>query len=83
MIAVEGAESQYAFSDAFLGSLSDSDRQLIESQSEQAAQVGDYIRSGLLRGLVIEDRIGANPYKFGLIGSTDAHTGFSSRVSET
>ena len=78
LIAVEGAESQYAFSDAFLGSLSDSDRQLIESQPERAAQVGDYIRSGLLRGLVIEDRIGANPYKFGLIGSTDAHTGFSS-----
>ena len=78
VIAVEGAESQYAFSDAFLGSLSDGDRQLIESQPERAAQVGDYIRSGLLRGLVIEDRIGANPYKFGLIGSTDSHTGFSS-----
>lgn len=39
---------------------------------------GDYIRSALLRGLAIEERIGFNPYRFGLIGSTDAHTGLSS-----
>ena len=36
---------------------------------------GDYVRSGLLRGLVIEEQIGFNPYQFGLIGSTDAHSG--------
>jgi hypothetical protein len=39
---------------------------------------GDYVRSALLRGLAIEERIGFNPYRFGLIGSTDAHTGISS-----
>ncbi|MEH6347221.1 MAG: DUF3604 domain-containing protein [Bermanella sp.] len=39
---------------------------------------GDYVRSGLKRGLEIEKKIGVNPYKFGLIGSTDAHTGISS-----
>jgi len=39
---------------------------------------GDYVRSGLLRGLSIEERIGFNPYRFGLIGSTDAHTGLAS-----
>ncbi|HEB26626.1 MAG TPA: DUF3604 domain-containing protein [Porticoccus sp.] len=39
---------------------------------------GDYIRSGLRRGLEIENNIGVNPYKFGLIGSTDSHTGLSS-----
>ena len=38
---------------------------------------GDYIRSGLNRGLEIENRIGANPFKFGLIGSSDSHTGIS------
>ena len=38
----------------------------------------DYVRSGLKRGLEIEKKIGVNPYKFGLIGSTDAHTGLSS-----
>jgi hypothetical protein len=39
---------------------------------------GDYVRSALLRGLEIEQRVGANPYKFGLIGSTDSHTGMAS-----
>jgi hypothetical protein len=41
-------------------------------------QKGDYIRSALLRGLAIEERIGFNPYQFGLIGSTDSHTGVPS-----
>ncbi len=39
---------------------------------------GDYIRSGLKRGLEIEKKVGVNPYKFGVIGSTDSHTGLSS-----
>lgn len=39
---------------------------------------GDYVRSGLKRGLEFAKNIGANPYKFGLIGSTDAHTAMAS-----
>jgi hypothetical protein len=39
---------------------------------------GAYARSALLRGLQIEQQTGVNPYKFGLIGSTDSHTGLSS-----
>ncbi len=39
---------------------------------------GDFVRSGLKRGLEIEEKIGVNPYKFGVIGSTDSHTGLSS-----
>jgi hypothetical protein len=35
---------------------------------------GEYIRAALKRGLEIEKRTGVNPYKFGLIGSTDSHT---------
>ncbi|MCP5069200.1 MAG: DUF3604 domain-containing protein [bacterium] len=42
------------------------------------AAAGDYVRSALLRGLAIEEKIGFNPYRFGLIGSTDAHTGLPS-----
>ena len=38
----------------------------------------EYVRSALMRGLEIEARVGANPYKFGLVGSTDVHTGLSS-----
>ncbi len=42
------------------------------------AKRGDYVRDGLRRGLEIEAAVGANPYRFGLIGSTDAHTGIAS-----
>jgi hypothetical protein len=35
---------------------------------------GEYVREALKRGLLIEQQTGANPYKFGLIGSTDSHT---------
>lgn len=37
----------------------------------------EYARSALKNGLVLEQRLGVNPYKFGLIGSTDTHTGLS------
>jgi hypothetical protein len=37
-----------------------------------------YVRSALGRGLQEEARIGANPYRFGLIGASDSHSGFSS-----
>ena len=35
---------------------------------------GEYARSGLKRGLEFEQGLGVNPYKFGMIGSTDSHT---------
>lgn len=38
----------------------------------------DYVRSALLRGLGFQNSIGANPYKFGVIGATDNHIGMSS-----
>jgi len=41
-------------------------------------QAGDYVRSALLRGLKIERDQGTNPYRFGMIGSTDSHTGMAS-----
>jgi hypothetical protein len=37
-------------------------------------QPGSYVRDALKRGLLIEQRTGANPYQFGVIGSTDSHT---------
>ncbi len=37
----------------------------------------EYARSGLRLGLELDDRLGVNPFKFGLIGSTDAHTAFA------
>jgi hypothetical protein len=45
---------------------------------DYVASAADYIRPALKRGLAIEKKVGVNPYKFGLIGSTDSHTGLSS-----
>jgi hypothetical protein len=35
---------------------------------------GEYAREALKRGLAIETKLGTNPYRFGMIGSTDSHT---------
>jgi len=34
----------------------------------------EYARSALRNGLELENRLGVNPYKFGMVGSTDTHT---------
>ena len=36
---------------------------------------GSYVRDAYRMGLVMEEQIGVNPYKFGLIGSGDGHDG--------
>ncbi len=42
----------------------------------------EYARSALKLGLRYEDQLGANPYKFGMVGSTDTHTGMSTTREE-
>jgi hypothetical protein len=37
----------------------------------------EYARSALKNGLKLETQLGTNPYKFGLVGSSDAHTGLA------
>ncbi|MHC4981358.1 MAG: DUF3604 domain-containing protein, partial [Planctomycetota bacterium] len=37
----------------------------------------EYARSALAIGLQLEQKLGINPYKFGMIGSTDSHTGLA------
>jgi hypothetical protein len=37
----------------------------------------EYARSALKTGLKLEQKLGVNPYKFGMVGSTDAHTGLT------
>ena len=34
----------------------------------------EYAREALKTGLMLESKLGVNPYKFGMIGSTDSHT---------
>ncbi len=42
----------------------------------------EYGRSALKEGLRQEEKLGVNPYKFGMIGSTDAHGGIPSSREE-
>jgi Protein of unknown function (DUF3604) len=37
----------------------------------------EYARSAFKNGLKLEQLLGVNPYKFGLVGSSDAHTGLA------
>ena len=39
---------------------------------------GEYARPALRRGLTLLTELGANPFRFGMIGSTDSHTGIAS-----
>lgn len=38
---------------------------------------GEYAREALKNGLALEASLGTNPYKFGMVGATDSHTGLS------
>ena len=42
----------------------------------------EYAREALKRGLALEKELGTNPYKFGMVGSTDAHTGIPTTREE-
>ncbi len=37
----------------------------------------EYARAALKNGLKLQQQLGLNPYKFGMVGSTDAHTGLA------
>ena len=49
-----------------------------DSPYTYAPNKADYVRSALGTGLKLEEKLGTNPYKFGVIGSTDSHSGLSS-----
>ena len=42
----------------------------------------EYAREALKSGLLLEQKLGVNPYKFGMIGSTDSHTGLATAEEE-
>jgi hypothetical protein len=42
----------------------------------------EYAREGLKSGLALEAKFGTNPYKVGLVGSTDSHTGLATAEEE-
>jgi hypothetical protein len=43
---------------------------------------GEYSREGLKRGLMLEEKFGTNPFKFGMVGATDTHTSLSTAEEE-
>ena len=54
---------------------------LSEAKEDDMLQY-EYARSGLQTGLLLGARLGVNPYKFGMIGSTDTHTGLATAEEE-
>jgi hypothetical protein len=42
----------------------------------------EYAREALKNGLKLEQRLGVNPYKFGVVGSTDSHTALATAEEE-
>lgn len=53
-------------------------RNMLLSGNPTAVAEGSYARSALLNGIAEEQRIGRNPFRFGLVGSSDTHTGLVS-----
>jgi hypothetical protein len=42
----------------------------------------EYAREALKNGLALEKQLGSNPYKFGMVGATDTHTGLTTAEEE-
>jgi hypothetical protein len=42
----------------------------------------EYARSTLKNGIRLEDKLGANPYKYGMVGSTDSHVSLTTTREE-
>ncbi len=42
----------------------------------------EYARAGLKNGLKLEKQLGTNPYKFGMVASSDSHTGLAAMEEE-
>ncbi|WP_439107433.1 DUF3604 domain-containing protein [Congregibacter sp.] len=54
----------------------------VSEKKTEAMLPGEYARSGLLRGLQLQQLLGVNPYQFGFEGGTDTHTGLSTPDEE-
>ncbi len=49
---------------------------------EQSMLQYEYLREALKNGLQLEEKLGTNPYKFGLAGATDSHTSLATAEEE-
>jgi len=53
-----------------------------ENYAHNPPMENNYVRWALKKGLEHEQNLGVNPFKFGIIGSTDSHTATPGNVSE-
>ena len=66
--------------EAFLrvSELVDTGRNLDGSELKEKSMLQyEYAREALKNGLAMEAKLGTNPYKFGMVGATDSHTGLA------
>ena len=54
----------------------------LSEKKENSMLEHEYARSAYKNGLKLEKELGVNPYKFGLVGSTDAHTALATTREE-
>ncbi len=54
----------------------------IQKNSGRTFHKRDFVREGLKIGLAFEQKLGVNPFKYGIIGGTDNHNGLPSAVEE-
>ncbi|HTW35726.1 MAG TPA: DUF3604 domain-containing protein [Rhizomicrobium sp.] len=50
---------------------------LLVSNTFKSEPNGSYIRQAFGRGLVIQSKVGVNPFKYGVVGASDIHNGLS------
>ena len=53
-----------------------------KTEAPDAWVAGSYARPALKQGLEVQSAIGANPFKFGMIGSTDTHNGVATAAED-
>ncbi len=54
----------------------------IQNSSGRTFAKGNFVRSGVTKGLAIEKVLGVNPFKLGFVGGTDNHNGMMGDVEE-
>ena len=54
----------------------------LSAKKDKSMLEHEYARSAYKNGLKLEKDLGANPYKFGLVGSTDSHTALATTGEE-
>ncbi|MDO6761300.1 DUF3604 domain-containing protein [Tamlana sp. 2_MG-2023] len=55
----------------------------MQNYSGRKAMKENFVRYGLIKGLDYENKLGTNPYKYGIVGGTDSHNGTPSNVTES